>query len=208
MININITGEKGMIGLATKFAEKVTPNALSRIAAASGVYVWKEHLRQFYTPKKNKLGGVSTGYWRDTHDSIVATRTNSQVTITAKNKGLRQHYYGNPNLRAKHVSEVTGKTNRFLTVPVHPKAHSKTIKDLGGIKKFYIVPFYGGGFGGMAGGAGVFYRSGGRTSGRRGRDQLYYVLKRKVVIKPDLNIIPKAQLIADEMRKRLAAQTT
>lgn len=202
MIEVKISGEKQVVGLVTQFHDKVTPNALSRIAAASGVYVWKEHLRQFYTPKKNKLGGVSTGYWRDTHDSIVANRTNDLVTITAKNKGLRQHYYGNPNLRAKHTSEVTGRTNQFLTVPVHPKAHGKTIKDLGGLKKFYIVPFFGRG---MGSGAGVFYRSGGRTSGRRGRDPLYYVLKRKVVIKADPNIIPSGQLIADEMRKRLAA---
>ncbi len=199
MIKVAVTGEAAVSGAIKSFQQKTTLNNLSRIAAAAGVYVWKEHFRQFYVPRRNKLGGVSTGYWRDVHDSVVASRTNEKVVLTAKGKGLRQKFYGGP-VTAKHVSDVTGKRNRFLTIPVHPKAHSKTISDLGGKKKFYIIPTRNGK------GAGVYFRAGGRTKGKRKSDPLYYVLKRRVVIRRDLNIIPDTAKILAEMQKRLDAQ--
>ncbi len=199
MFTVSIKGEAAISGAIQSFKDKIGPKSLKRLASAAGVQVWKRHLQSKYTGRLNKLGGPSTGYWRKVYDSVHPVETSAGVDIIASGTGLKQKFYGGTVVPSGRASEVTGKPIRNLTIPVNPRAHGKSIKDLGGKAKFYIVPLYGGGYNSTAG---VFFRSG-RTSGKRRSDPLYYVLKKRVTIKLDIDIVPSSADVLNDFEKRL-----
>ena len=204
MFTIKVIGGDVVGSAVRQFQSRMSPERMKKVIAHAGEKVWKEHYRAYYTSRPNALGAPSTGYWREVHDSVHAEITETGVTLTSRGKGLRHKYYGGIVKPSGRISDVTAKPITMLSIPVHPRAHGKTIGELGGLRKFYIVPFMGGPGSGY--GAGVFFRSG-RTTGRRRSDPLYFVLKKTRKITADKNIIPKAFNIVTEMHRRIQALT-
>lgn len=173
--------------LQALLANKSALNATVEVAAAGAV---KSHLTTHYAGKVNGLGGASTGYWKTAIEGTTSQSDANGAMVNINQKGVRLKYEGGVIRASGRTSEVTGKPIRFLTIPVHPAAHGKTIADFGGKSGTYIVPFAAGAGlkeGGTGTGAGVFRRTGDKPSRS---DPLYWILKRSVTIKSDKNILP------------------
>lgn len=187
-------------GLTALLANKAAMNATVEVAAAHAV---KRHLTGKYAGTVNKLGGVSTGYWKKAIEGTSSSSNAEGATVVISQVGIKLKYSGGTIRASGRTSEVTGKPTKFLTIPVHPAAHGKTISDLGGKSAFYLVPFAaGGGFSeeGTGGGIGVFRKSGGKSSAS---DPLYFVLKKAVKIKADPNILPPSDTVLAEIKTAL-----
>ena len=189
-VNLDMAGATArMERTRALLADRGKLNATVESAAAIAV---RKHLRANYEGRVNKLGGTSTGYWAK---AIEGTRSISDVsgaTVTVTQEGIRLKWTGGIITAGQSgkASEVTGKVPKFLTIPVHPAAHGKTIADLGGKAANYIVPFGAGGGlkeGGSSAGGGIFHKTGAKRSDN---DPLYWILKRSVRIKADKNLLP------------------
>lgn len=155
------------------FADPAELHAILQVEVEASV---KTHLEKNYSPRVNKLGGDSTGYWKGVAESTTAASGADGVTITIRQKGLRLKYHGGIITASGRISEVTGKPIRMLSIPAHPAAHGRTIADLGGRAAFYRK------------GAGIFKFT---TPGTpKDGDPLYYILRRSVTIKADPGILP------------------
>jgi len=188
--------------LRNRMADRVALNATVETAAALTV---RRHLTQNYASKLNKLGGASTGYWRRAIEGTTSDSNAEGATVAINQIGIRLKWSGGTITAGQsgRVSEITGKVPKFLTIPVHPAAHGKTIADFGGKEGTYIVPFGAGGGlkeGGSNAGAGVFRKTGGN---RTDTDPLYWVLKRSVMIKPDKQILPPLEAVSQEITAAL-----
>ncbi len=180
--------------------DKKALNATVEVAAEGAV---KEHLTTHYAGRVNRLGGTSTGYWKRAIENTTGTSDAAGATISINQTGIRLKYEGGVIRPSGKTSEVTGKPIRFLSIPVHPAAHGRTIADLGGKSAFYVVPFAaGGGFseGGTGAAAGVFRQSGGKRSDS---DPLYFILKRSVTIKADRNLLPSEDAVGTAITEAL-----
>lgn len=183
-------------------ANKEEIHATVEIAAITRM---KLHLTEHYVPRPNGLGAPSTGYWKSAVEDTRSTSDANSATVSISKTGVRLHYYGGVVKASGRTSEVTGRPIKFLTIPVHPGAHGRTISDLGGKGSFYIVPFGAGG--GLKdassnAGAGVFRKTGAKASAS---DPLYYVLKKSVTIKADPNVLPPDDAILYDCIKALAS---
>ena len=205
MISIRIDYDtkdaKAALGrMRTQLADRPGMNATVEVAAALSV---KQHLTTHYAGRINRLGGVSTGYWKGAIEGTSSTHDAAGATVQIRQTGIRLKYDGGTIRASGRTSEVTGKPTKFLTIPVHPSAHGKTIADLGGKAAFYIVPFAGGGGlaeEGAGTGAGVFKKTGAKAGAG---DPLYFILKRSVKVTADPHILPPDEQIAGDVATAL-----
>jgi len=178
--------------------------ALHAVVETGAALVVRRHLTDNYAGKVNGLGGASTGYWRTAIEGTTSRSDASGATVSINQKGVRLKYEGGVIKASGRTSEVTGKPIRFLSIPVHPAAHGKSIADFGQ-DATYLRPFAAGGGlteGGDGAGAGVFRKRGSQPAAG---DPLYYVLKKFVRIKADKNILPPESEVAAEVSRGLDA---
>jgi len=64
----------------------------------------------------NKMGAPKTHYYRQAGDSASGSVVNGKITITVKQIGIRQRYYG---------GVITPKNAKRLTIPLRPEARGK-----------------------------------------------------------------------------------
>lgn len=83
----------------------------------------------------NKLGGQSTGYWEKAGNATNADSQGSEIRIWITETqglgglvGVKRHYTGGGTIKPSgRVSEVTKKPIQYLTIPIAPAAHGKTV---------------------------------------------------------------------------------
>jgi hypothetical protein len=168
------------------------PAALNATLETEAATTVREHIERNYVPRTNKLGGESTGYWKNVAESTEATSGPDGVTVRIRQIGLRIKYHGGVIVPSGRISEVHGKPIRMLSIPVHAAAHGRTIMDLGGHKALYRK------------GLGIFKFT---TPGRpMAGDPLYYILRRSVTIRPDPGILPPDGAILNGCMRALAKE--
>ena len=105
------------------------------VANEARAYVEKETQDNFLAygaNHKNKLGSKNTtSYWLRASQASTATVTGSDITIVVdavKVPGIRRHYTGGGTIRPSgRISEITKKPIQYLTIPIHPEAHGRTV---------------------------------------------------------------------------------
>jgi len=142
----------------------------------------QSHLNAHYVGKPNKLGGASTGYWTTVRNSAAGEHKSNgdgshEITVSLTGIGLRMKLEGGVIRPTGRTSSVTGKQIKFLTIPVNPIAHGKTVSDFGdGVERV---------------GGGLFKKLPGRAFG----EQLF-LLAKQATIKADPNIWPRTETLA------------
>lgn len=84
------------------------------------------HLRTVKVPQGNRLGGQSTGFWKEAMESVRSTASDSEATVSISKRGVALQYYG---------GTVRVKNKPWLTIPINPAAHGKSVAEMG--VKFY-----------------------------------------------------------------------
>jgi len=90
---------------------RVVQNAI----AYAGEATVREHLYE-KDAQPNKMGAPKTHYYRQAGDSASGSVVNGKITITVKQLGIRQRYYG---------GVITPKKAKRLTIPLRPEARGK-----------------------------------------------------------------------------------
>lgn len=83
----------------------------------------------------NKLGGTSTGYWQKAGNATDADSQGNEIRIWITETqglgglvGVKRHYTGGGTIKPSgRISEVTQKPIRYLTIPISPASHGKTV---------------------------------------------------------------------------------
>jgi len=128
------------------------------------------HFRKKNT-KPNKLGGARTNYWSSAADSVTSLTqaSKTQVSCTVTQPGVSLHAMG---------GTVRPKRSKYLTIPVHPAAHGRSVKS------FDNVRF----------GKGVVIVN----------DLVYYVLKRSANIPKDSDALPNDAKLTSAIDRAMA----
>lgn len=93
----------------------------------------KENFYRYGNVFPNKLGGTSTGYWLKAGDATNAETSGDTINIwvqetAGKLVGVKRHYTGGGTIKASgRMSEVTKKPIQYLTIPISPLSHGKTV---------------------------------------------------------------------------------
>ncbi|MES2705121.1 MAG: hypothetical protein V4726_00830 [Verrucomicrobiota bacterium] len=164
------------------------PEELHAVVETAAEKAVKDHLTNTHAARPNRLGGVSTGYWKSVIESTTSESDGGGATVTLKHKGVRMKYYGGIIRPSGRPSEVTGKPIRNLTIPVTAAAHGRTIMDLGGGKAFHAIY------------PGVYKRTAAPPSTS---DPLYFILRKSVKITADPTVLPPDEAVAAECLKAL-----
>lgn len=101
----------------------------------------KDNFEKYGASHKNKLGGSTTSYWLRASDATRATSTGGTITVevfesrgtggTGGLVGVRRHYTGGGTIKPSgRISEITGKPIQYLTIPIAPAAHGRTVAAL------------------------------------------------------------------------------
>lgn len=83
----------------------------------------------------NKLGGTSTGYWQKAGNATDADSQGNEIRIWITETqglgglvGVKRHYTGGGTIKPSgRMSEVTKKPIQYLTIPISPLSHGKTV---------------------------------------------------------------------------------
>lgn len=81
------------------------------------------HMRLTKVPQGNRLSAPSTGFWQKAINSIRGTATDAEATVTIPARGVALQYHG---------GTVTAKSKPYLTIPISPLSHGKSVKEMGG----------------------------------------------------------------------------
>ena len=81
------------------------------------------HMRDTKVPQGNRLGGTSTGFWMKAIASIKGTSDRNAARVWIPARGVALQYYG---------GTVRAKNKPYLTIPISPLSHGKSVKEMGG----------------------------------------------------------------------------
>lgn len=100
--------------------------------AAAGEAAIRDHLVAEYVPRRNRLGGPSTGFWRKAVESIDSEAQNDgSAVVRIHARGVAAHYYGATITPGKTPSTRTGQMTRALSIPTSAASHGKSPHELG-----------------------------------------------------------------------------
>lgn len=164
----------------------LAPAVINPVVGRAAAEATRAHYIQLNRERPNHLGGKRTNYYLGAAKSTSFTIVDDGVIVSVRQIGLRLKYYGGKVTAGKGVSSFSGKPTKFLTIPVHPRAHGKRASefDLELVYNHDGVPVALAtkstrGFGELGSK---------HLSGRRG--EIMYLLKRSVMVKADPSILP------------------
>lgn len=160
--------------------------------AAAGEAAIRDHLVAEYVPRRNRLGGPSTGFWRKAVESIDSeAQTDGSAVVRIHARGVAAHYHGATITPGKTPSTRTGQLTRALSIPTSPASHGKSPHELGDL---LFRPAAKAKAGGNV--IGYLFRrlTRPRKRGKGGpvayAGKMMYVLKRSTQIPEDKNVLP------------------
>jgi len=95
----------------------------------------RENFYRYGQVYPNKLGGTSTGYWKKAGDATSSEVNGDAVQIWIVETpgvgglvGVKRHYTGGGTIKPSgRMSEVTKKPIQYLTIPISPASHGRTV---------------------------------------------------------------------------------
>lgn len=157
---------------------------------AMGVeHALRSHLESAgYVGRVNRLGGQTTGFWKQASNSVSSVAGESEATVSMPHRGAALRYFG---------GTVVPREKKALSVPVHPSGHGVYARQYPGTLAF--IPA------GRAFGDGrrvgylvrgeEYVRTRGPNKGLPGvrplpGGEMIYVLLRSTTHEPDPNVLP------------------
>ncbi len=131
-INLSISGQDAIEKQLTQIAG-LTGEFVAEKSKIETQDLTKENFYRYGHVYPNKLGGTSTGYWLKAGDATAATVTGDTINIrveetVGKLVGVKRHYTGGGTIKPSgRMSEVTKKPIQYLTIPISPSSHGKTV---------------------------------------------------------------------------------
>jgi len=171
-VSISINGQEQLDQTLVKFAG-LTGEQVASASTEPTREITAKHFYTYATAHPYKFGATSTGYWVKAGDNTVATSSGATVNIEVVEKagkfvGVRRHYTGGGTIKPSgRMSEVTKKPIQYLTIPISPASHGKTVA----MMKALGVDIY------RKGGA-LFMHTGG--SKRSDSDEAIFALKKSI----------------------------
>ena len=171
------------VDASLKKAEGITAEEVAGTINAGIKQLFVDHFLAMNSARPNKLGGKRTDYWSRAASETYTTNSGPEVIVQIRQVGVRRHLLGGPPITPKKTSEITGRAVKFLTIPIHPSAHGRTVAQL----RAQGVNLY------PAGGA-IRQQIGDKRSDS---DPKLYALARKTkAAQPDPSVIPTVDEIA------------
>jgi len=133
-ISLSVTGkdpvEKQLTQIAGLTGAIVADNAEIGLRGLT-----RENFYRYGQVYPNKLGGTSTGYWKKAGDATSSEVNGDAVQIWIVETpgigglvGVKRHYTGGGTIKASgRMSEVTKKPIQYLTIPISPSSHGRTV---------------------------------------------------------------------------------
>jgi hypothetical protein len=174
---------KEAVDASLKMAQGITPDDVAGTIQGGVKQVFVDHFLKLNASRSNNLGGKRTNYWDEAAGETYVSVSGSDVVVQVRQVGVRRHLLGGPPITPKGTSEITGRAIKFLTIPIHPSAHGKTV----GIFRQQGINLY------PAGGA-LRQQIGDKRS--ESDPKLYALAKRTKAAQPDPSVIPTVDEIA------------
>lgn len=188
---------KEAVDASLKMAQGITPDDVAGTIEEGVTRKFSDHFLELNASRPNKLGGKRTDYWTQASRLTYSGVSGGTITVQVKKVGVRRHLLGGPPITPKGTSEITGRAIKFLTIPIHPSAHGRTVGQL----RAQGVNLY------PAGGA-LRQQVGDKRS--ESDPKLYALAKRTKAAQPDPSVIPTVDEIAraadealNELRKAI-----
>ena len=131
-ISLSITGQQPIEGQLAQIAG-LTGEIVADESRLGVQGLTKENFYRYGNVFPNKLGGTSTGYWLKAGDATNAETSGDTINIwvqetAGKLVGVKRHYTGGGTIKPSgRISEVTKKPIQYLTIPISPSSHGKTV---------------------------------------------------------------------------------
>lgn len=187
----------------------LTPAQINPIVGRAGVNVTRSHFQALNRERPNALGGARTNYYLGAARSAQFREVENGVIVSAAQVGLRLRYYGGRVTAGKTISRITGRPTKYLTIPVHPRAHGKRAGefDLELVRNHRGEPVA------LATkstrGVSLRQTSTGKVTKRAigQRGEIMFLLRRSVVHRPDPSILPTLDQLYGAALSALGAHT-
>lgn len=174
---------KEAVDASLKMAQGITADHVAGTIEEGVTRTFSDHFLELNAARPNKLGGKRTDYWMQASRATYSSVSGGTITVRVEKVGVRRHLLGGPPITPKKTSEITGRAVKFLTIPIHPSAHGRTVAQL----RAQGVNLY------PAGGA-IRQQIGDK---RADSDPKLYALARKTkAAQPDPSVIPTVDEIA------------
>lgn len=174
---------KEAVDASLKMAQGITADQVAGTIEEGVTRTFSDHFLELNAARPNKLGGQRTDYWTQASRATYSSVSGGTITVRVEKVGVRRHLLGGPPITPKKTSEITGRAVKFLTIPIHPSAHGRTVAQL----RAQGVNLY------PAGGA-IRQQIGDK---RADSDPKLYALARKTkAAQPDPSVIPTVDEIA------------
>ena len=121
---------KEAVDASLKMAESVTAEEVAGTINAGIKQLFVDHFLSMNSARPNKLGGKRTDYWSRAASETYVSNSGPEVVVQVRQVGVRRHLLGGPPITPKGTSEITGRAIKFLTIPIHPSAHGRTVGQL------------------------------------------------------------------------------
>lgn len=121
---------KEAVDASLKMAEGITADDVAGTIQGGVKQVFVDHFLKLNASRPNKLGGKRTNYWDEAAGETYVSVSGSDVVVQVRQVGVRRHLLGGPPITPKGTSEITGRAIKFLTIPIHPSAHGRTVGQL------------------------------------------------------------------------------
>lgn len=174
---------KEAVDASLKMAQGISPDIAAAVMEEGVTRTFTKHFRALNAARPNKLGGKRTDYWEEAAAKTYSTVSGGTITVQIRQVGVRRHLLGGPPITPKKTSEITGRAIKFLTIPIHPSAHGRTVAQL----RAQGVNLY------PSGGA-IRQQVGDKRSDSD--PKLYALAKRTKAAQPDPSVIPTVDEIA------------
>ena len=174
---------KEAVDASLKMAQDITPDDVAGTIQGGVKQLFVDHFLKLNASRPNKLGGKRTNYWDEAAGETYVSVSGSDVVVRVRQVGVRRHLLGGPPITPKGTSEITGRAIKFLTIPIHPSAHGRTVGQL----RAQGINLY------PAGGA-IRQQIGDKRS--ESDPKLYALAKRTKAAQPNPSVIPTVDEIA------------
>lgn len=174
---------KEAVDASLKMAEGITAEEVAGTINAGIKQLFVDHFLSMNAARPNKLGGKRTDYWSRAASETYVSNNGPEVVVQVRQVGVRRHLLGGPPITPKGTSEITGRAIKFLTIPIHPSAHGRTVGQL----RAQGVNLY------PAGGA-IRQQIGDKRA--ESDPKLFALAKRTKAAPPDPSVIPTVDEIA------------
>lgn len=113
----------------------LTGEIVAEKSAVEAEGITKDNFFRYGQVFPNKLGGQSTGYWEKAGRATRSEAVGSEIKVWIVETqglgglvGLKRHYTGGGTIKPSgRMSEVTKKPIQYLTIPISPSSHGKTV---------------------------------------------------------------------------------